>query len=66
MAPFRPSREPRGDDPLLPAKIALFASGAGCGVAGMATESSWLVWLGVALLAAGLLLRFVSSRRRNP
>jgi len=66
MPLFRPTREPRPDDPWLPAKIALFAGGAGCGVAGMATGSSWLVWIGVVFLAAGLLLRFASNRTRVP
>ena len=66
MALFRPTREPRADDPLLPARIALFAGGAVCGVAGMATRMSLLVWVGVALLAAGLVLRFVSNRTRKP
>jgi membrane protein implicated in regulation of membrane protease activity len=36
------------------------------GVAGMATERRWLVWIAVALLAAAFLLRFTERSRGTP
>ena len=40
-------------------KVRLFVAGAVLGVAGMALEDGWLVGGGIAVLLAGVLLRFV-------
>ena len=40
----------------------LFAAGAGLGVAGMYLGEAWLTGAGIAVLAAGALLRFVPGR----
>jgi hypothetical protein len=62
MGIFRPSRERRGPDPHLERKITIFAIGAAFGIAGVATGRSWLTWIGIAILAVGVLLRFRSGR----
>ena len=59
---FRASREPCGPDPRLTQKLYIFASGAALGLAGIATGRTLLVWIGIAVLAAGVLLRFRRSR----
>ena len=43
-------------------KVRLFALGAALAVAGMALTARWLVWVGIAVLAAGLALRFLPRR----
>lgn len=56
---FRPDRTPReSDDPRLLWKVRLFVVGGGLGIAGMVTEWSPLLWGGIAVLAAGVALRF--------
>lgn len=62
---FRPSREPQGEDPRLMWRVAFFLGGAAFGVAGMVTEISTLTWIGVGLLGVGLLIRFLSPKRRD-
>lgn len=61
---FRPSRETRGPDPFLQWKIVIFVIGALAGLVGVATENPWLVWIGVAVLVSGVLLRAFGRRRR--
>ena len=63
MALFRPSREPRGADPYLNWKIALFSLGAALGIAGMVRESTLLVGLGIGVLGIGVVLRILTNRR---
>jgi hypothetical protein len=58
MTPFRPRREHVGPDPHLNIKLILFAVGAAFGVAGMITGRDWLLYIGIAILVAGALLRF--------
>lgn len=62
MGLFRPARDRRGTDPHLERKITIFALGAAFGVAGVATERAWLTWIGIAILAVGVLLRYRSPR----
>lgn len=46
-------------------KIRLFAAGAVLGVAGMYLEDTWLTGGGIAVLLAGVLLRFVPGGDRS-
>lgn len=64
MSAFRPSRETRGPDPYLQWKTVIFIIGAIAGLVGIATENSWLVAIGVAVLASGVLLRAIGRRKR--
>ncbi|MGQ0561074.1 MAG: hypothetical protein ACT443_04275 [Gemmatimonadota bacterium] len=59
---FRPSRERRGDDRFCEAKATLFVLGASAGIVGMVTERTWLVYVAIVLVAAGVLLRLVARR----
>jgi len=63
MGLFRPSREARGPDPYLHLKMALLVAGAAVGLFGMAREDTTIVYIGIAVLAAGVLLRFLPGRR---
>ena len=59
---FRPSRKKReGDDRHLAWKIRLFVTGAATAFAGMAMSLSWLVWIGVGVLAVAVVLRFLPA-----
>ena len=46
------------DDAFVVWKVRLFALGAALALVGMASTRRWLVWAGIAALAAGLALRF--------
>lgn len=60
---FRPSRSRSGkDDPYVHWKLRLFGVGAALAFAGMGTGLGWLVWVGVAVLGVGLVLRFLPRR----
>ena len=60
---FRPSRErSRADDPFVLWKVRLFGAGALLALAGIGFEVRWVVWSGVGVLVAGLLLRFLPGR----
>ncbi|HEX7051008.1 MAG TPA: hypothetical protein VF188_12440 [Longimicrobiales bacterium] len=61
MGWFRPSRERRGPDPYLNWKIALFITGGALGAAGMLRNDGRLVAAGIAVLAVGVVLRFLRS-----
>jgi hypothetical protein len=60
---FRPSRERRGDDRLLELKALLFVVGASVGVAGMISGRAWLVWIAIAVVAAGVAVRLIGERK---
>jgi hypothetical protein len=60
---FRPSREQRGPDRWLNAKVAIFCLGAGTALAGVASGKTWIVNLAIAILAVGFLMRFLPRRR---
>ncbi len=64
MMPAREGRDPTPSQMrwLYP-KILLFVTGAAIGLAGMASGREWLVNAGVAVLAVGLLLRFLTRDR---
>lgn len=55
-------RDGTGEDRWLGAKIALFSVGAALAVVGMALRIDWLVWVAVAVLASGVLLRLLAAR----
>jgi hypothetical protein len=66
MSLFRADRSRRGgEDPFLLWKVRLFVVGGGLGIAGMITEWSPLLWGGIAILAAGVGLRFGSREGRD-
>jgi hypothetical protein len=59
MGLFRPDRDrPPEEDPFLIWKVRLFVLGGGLGIGGMVMEMPWMLWTGVAILAAGWILRF--------
>lgn len=60
MALFRVRRDHRAPDRWLAHKMVLFAVGAVIGFAGMITERSWLVNVGIVVLVAGVALRFLA------
>lgn len=62
MGLFRPSREPRGADPWLDAKLLLFSLGAAAGILGMLLEREWLVFSAIGILILGVALRFLPRR----
>ena len=60
---FRPSRERRGPDRWLSAKVAIFCLGAGIALVGVASERNWVINLAIAVLAIGFLMRFLGRRK---
>jgi Flp pilus assembly protein TadB len=63
MSPFRPDRARRGEDHYLGRKMLLFLAGAVLAMVGMAAGQDWLVYLAMAVLAVGIILRLASRRR---
>jgi len=59
---LRPSRQRRGEDPHLQTRMLIFVAGAVLALTGIRTERSWLVWIAVAVLAAGVLLGWIGRR----
>ena len=60
---FRLSRKrAEGEDRFLAWKVRLFMIGAVAAFAGMAMSRPWLVWVGVAVLAVAMVLRFLPAR----
>jgi hypothetical protein len=62
---FRPSRAQRGADRYLNAKVAIFCLGAGIAVVGIATDTSWIITVAIAVLFVGFLLRFLPRNRET-
>lgn len=62
MALFRPDRARREPDRFLKLKMMVFAAGAAVALAGIAFDRRSLLLLAIAILAFGVLLRFVPSR----
>lgn len=58
---FRPSRQRRGEDRLLAWKVGAFVVGAALAFSGMGMSLSWLVWVGIGVLAVGLVLRILQD-----
>lgn len=55
---FRPDRRQRGHDPALGQKMLFFVVGAVLGITGIATDRGWLVYIALAVLVLGVLMRF--------
>ena len=56
------SRSRPREDRYLHARVALMCVGAGLGLAGMLLDISWLIWIALAALLAGLALRHLRTR----
>lgn len=61
---FRPDRTGKAS-PHLEWRVGLLVAGAGLGVAGIWLEEEWLRLVGIAVLAAGVAVRFLPSRGRS-
>jgi hypothetical protein len=59
---FRADRQPRGEDPLLLLKMAIFFAAAVVATYGMATENEWVIFAAIIMLGLGFLLRFLRPR----
>ena len=62
---LRPDRSRRGVDRTLPHRMAIFAAGAVLALAGFVWEQGALVWIAIAMLAAGTILSVFDRRRRE-
>jgi hypothetical protein len=60
---IRIDRSRRSDDIWLGQKMIFFVVGAALGVGGMVTGQEWLIWVAVAVLVLGFLLRVLGRRR---
>jgi len=60
---LRTSRDRRGHDPLLPHKMFILMIGGAIGLAGMAFEISWLVYVAIGVLAIAVIISWVQKRR---
>jgi hypothetical protein len=63
---FRPDRTRRGEDPALGYKMLFFVFGAVFGVAGIATERAWLIYLALLCLVVGVVLRVRGRHSDEP
>ncbi len=59
------SHERRPHDPFLALKAVLLVLGASLGIAGMVNDIAWLVYLAIAVIAVGIVLRLVQQRRNE-
>jgi membrane protein implicated in regulation of membrane protease activity len=62
---LRTSRERHGHDPFLPHKMFIIMIGGAIGLAGMAFEVSWLVYVAIGVLAIAVVLSWVQKRRSD-
>jgi hypothetical protein len=58
MSWFRPSRERRGPDPYLTAKIAIFCIGVVVALLGIKLNKNWVISVSIGILLVGFILRF--------
>lgn len=63
MGIFRPSRQRSDGHETLGHRMTIFAIGAIVGLAGIASGTSWIIYIAVGILAVGLLLRVAQKRR---
>lgn len=66
MVFFRASREKRGPDRFLTAKIAIFLSGAAIAAVGIMTGKNWLIYVAIGVLIVGVALRFFDRKGSPP
>jgi protein-S-isoprenylcysteine O-methyltransferase Ste14 len=63
VSPFGLDRRRHGEDDIwLGQKMLFFVVGAFLGAIGMATDRNWLIYVAIAVLAAGLILRVLGRR----
>lgn len=62
---LRPSRQRRGEDPHLQTRMLIFAGGAVIALTGIATNRGWLIWIAIAVLAVGALMRFFRGANQD-
>jgi uncharacterized membrane protein YoaK (UPF0700 family) len=62
VTPIGLDRTRRGEDVWLGQKLLFFVVGAALGVAGMITGRQWIIWVAIAVLALGLVLRLAGRR----
>jgi general stress protein CsbA len=62
---FRPDREPRGEDPFLLVKLAIFVVAAIIAVIGIGAENEWVVFVAIVILAVGFVLGLIGKRARE-
>lgn len=65
MSFFRLDRKRREHDRYVTHRMVIFVTGAAFGLAGIATEREWLVYIGIAVLLVGMLLRLAAQRRHG-
>lgn len=56
------NRSRTGEDRYLRARVALMCAGAALGLAGMILDITWMIWLALATLLAGVALRQARPR----
>jgi hypothetical protein len=59
---FVPSRGRKGPDRYYPAKAAILIVGAGLLLAGVRSDTGWLINVAIGLLAAAVVLRFLPQK----
>lgn len=62
MGLFRPSRSP-ADPATLGHRMIIFVIGAIVALAGIASGTSWIIYIAVGILAIGVILRLAQRRR---
>ena len=63
MGLFRPSRRPvEGEIQTVGHRMTIFAIAAVVAVAGMASGTSWIIYIAVGILAVGVILRVAQKR----
>jgi membrane protein implicated in regulation of membrane protease activity len=62
---IRLDRNRKRSDVWLGEKMIFFATGAALGIGGMITGLEWLIWLAIAVLVAGFVLRLLDRRGRD-
>jgi len=65
MMPFRPTRSTGKDAFLYEIKVGILLIGGGLGLAGMLTERSVLIWIAIAIVAVGIVLRLIARRMND-
>lgn len=62
---LRPDRSRRDGDRTLPQRMAIFVAGAVLALTGIIWNQGTLVWIAIAVMAAGMMLSVYDRRRRD-